>query len=99
MNLHTLVADKIEENPECLVQATATLEHWATLGVMPTARLTAWRRLLSNARRSRAGMRAVLKILRDDSPRTQRLRDFAPFAGILSREERRTVFQPCTYDH
>jgi len=58
-----------------------------------------WRRLLENGRQSPEGMAELRRVLLDESEETRRLKDFAPLAGLLSREERRTVFLSCAYDH
>jgi hypothetical protein len=41
----------------------------------------------------------VLAVLAARTPADQRLRDFHPFAGILSREERRQARELCGYRH
>jgi hypothetical protein len=40
-----------------------------------------------------------LMMLGDDSEAARRRKDFAPFAGILTREERREVILSCSFDH
>jgi hypothetical protein len=99
MNLYPQIADKIEKNPALVDMALATLAKWTAMGVAPAARLAKWRKLLQDAKRGMAGRRRLVAVLRDDSERNRRLLDFAPFAGILTREERRRVFLKCSYDH
>lgn len=99
MNLFPLIAEVVERDPTVLDRAMETLERWEAAGMAPASRLAQWRGLLGEARRSPAGMTALLDLLRDDSPDARRLKDFAPFAGILTREQRRAAFVSCSYDH
>jgi hypothetical protein len=99
MNLYPLIADKVERNPSVVDTALTTLAKWETRGAVPRARLVKWRSILLDARRGKDGLTRLLALLRDDSERNRRLLDFAPFAGVLTREERRKVFLQCTYDH
>jgi len=75
------------------------LEHWAAQGIGPSARLAQWRTVLTKAKAGPEGLRALTQILLDEGEEARRFRDFAPFAGILSREERRKAFLTCRYDH
>jgi len=99
MNLFPHIAEVVERDPDLLDRAMETLERWETVGMAPPSYLAQWRGLLGEARRSPAGMTALLDVLRDDSPDARRLKDFAPFAGVLTREQRRTAFMSCSYDH
>jgi hypothetical protein len=99
MNLYPLIADKVEHNPAVVNAALATLSKWEVLGEASSERLVTWRRILSDAKTGQAGMKRLLAILRDESESNRRLLDFGPFAGVLTREERRKVFLKCAYDH
>jgi hypothetical protein len=99
MNLFPIIAEAIERDPTILDEAMETLERWKAAGMAPASRLARWRLLLDEARCSAAGMTALLDLLRDDGPDARRLKDFAPFAGVLTREQRRTAFLSCRYDH
>ena len=99
MNLFPLIAEVVEGDPGVLDRAMETLERWEAASMAPASRLAQWRGLLCEASRSPAGMTALLDLLRDDSPDARRLKDFAPFAGVLTREQRRTAFLSCSYDH
>ena len=99
MNLYPLIADKIEKNPAVVKAALDTLVKWKSLGEVPPERLATWRRILYDAQKGKAGMSRLLGVLRDDSESNRRLLDFGPFAGVLTREERRKVFLKCAYDH
>jgi hypothetical protein len=99
MNLYPLIADKVENDPSVLDAALTTLTKWEAMGAAPPVRLAKWRRILSDAKRGRDGRKRLLAVLRDESEHNRRLLDFAPFAGVLTREERRKVFLKCAYDH
>jgi len=99
MNIYPLLVDRIEADPSIVDRALELLDRWTEREVGPVHRRREWRTILSKAKESSAGMDALLAILRDDSEASRRLKDFAPFAGILSREERRKAFLQCSYDH
>jgi hypothetical protein len=99
MNLFPLIAEAIERDPSVIERAVETLRHWEASGAVPAARIAQWNDLLGEARRSPEGMTELLRLLREDSAEARRIKDFAPFAGILSREQRRPVFLSCSYDH
>ena len=99
MNLFPLIAEVVGRDPKVLDRAMETLERWERAGMAPALYLARWRILLGEARSSPAGMTALLDVLRDDSPGAHRLKDFAPFAGVLTREQRRAAFLSCSYDH
>lgn len=99
MDIYPLIADKIEKNPALIDLAMETLAGWQRRSALPPARSAQWRRLLQDAKASRTGQRRMLRLLRSRTGASRRLLDFAPFAGILTREERRQVFLKCVYDH
>lgn len=99
MTLFPLIAEKLKRDPAIVNTALETLAHWERINAAPAARLPAWRRLLRHAKQGKAGRQRLAAVLRDRSGRNRRLLDFAPFAGVLTREERRKVFLKCTYDH
>ena len=99
MNLYPLIADKVEHNSAAVNVALATLSKWEALGEAPPERLAMWRRILCDAKKGKVGMKRLLVVLRDESESNRRLLDFGPFAGVLTREERRKVFLKCAYDH
>lgn len=99
MNLYPLIAKKVQDDPSVVDAALLTLDKWAALGSVPEVRVAAWRRILCAAKQGKDGQKRLLAVLRDDSENNRRLLDFAPFAGVLTREERRKVFLKCAYDH
>lgn len=99
MNPYPLIARKIKNNPDVIGMALTTLKKWEMLGEVPGNRMKEWRNILVKARTGRRGREALTTILRSRSEKNLRLLDFAPFAGVLTREERRKVFLKCAFDH
>lgn len=99
MNLYPLIAEKIEKHPEIIRTALTTLKKWEDLGNIPENRVKEWRNILKKAQSGRKGFEELMMILGSRSGKNRRLLDFAPFAGVLTREERRKVFLRCAYDH
>jgi hypothetical protein len=44
-------------------------------------------------------MQALLKALREDGEQADFFRNFAPFAGVLTTEERRPLILECSFSH
>ena len=99
MDIYPLLADRFRGDASALDEALTVLDRWDVRGVGPAQRRREWRGILLSAKEGGAGMEALLAILLDGGDEARRLKDFAPFAGILSREERREVFLQCSYDH
>lgn len=99
MNLYPLIADKIEREPALVRTALQTVNVWLSEGRGPEPRLREWHRVLSDAVDGREGLRRLLALLRDEGEPARRLKDFGPFPGLLTREERRAAILSCTYDH
>ena len=100
--LHELVADKLERadgaTREALLRIPLdNIERWLVNGHTAPHRLEQWRQIVRRALSSSEGFQALLALLRDDSESTQRLKDFAPFAGVLTREERHQAVPECAY--
>jgi hypothetical protein len=100
--LHELVADKLER-ADSTVCATLlripldNIERWLANGHTAPHRLEQWRQILLRAQQSPEGFQELLALLRDRSDVNVRLKDFAPFAGILSAAERRQAQPTCAY--
>jgi hypothetical protein len=99
MNYYPLISKKIESNPALVDEALETLDRWRQLGNMPPRRAAQWETILQDARRGKRGLRRLLALLRDNSERAVRIKDFGPFAGILTTKERRKVFLKCVFSH
>lgn len=99
MDIYPIVAERLQRDETVLDEAISVLDGWDSRGVGPERRRREWRGLLLSAKASPRGREALLQLLLDPGDEARRLKDFAPFAGILSREERREAFLECTYDH
>ena len=96
-SLHDLVADKLERDPSLLRIPLENIDRWIARGHTAPHRLEQWRQIILRAQQSAEGLRELLALLRDGSEETQRLRDFAPFAGVLTTQERRQASTECAY--
>ena len=101
--LHDLVADKLEQADPVARQALLripldNIDRWLANGHTAPHRLEQWRQILLRAQESPAGFEDLLRLLRDPSEAAQRLKDFAPFAGVLTPEERRQAVAECAYN-
>jgi hypothetical protein len=99
---HQLVADKLERadapTREALLKIPLdNIDRWLTNGHTAPRRLEQWRHILLRAQQSPEGFRELVGLLRDRTEAAQRLRDFAPFAGVLTRTERRQAAPECAY--
>ena len=83
--LHAAVANKLQPGPSLVGRANANLSRWrATLnGVW----LDEWQAVLDGS------LDGVLALLRERSERATRLRQSSPFAGVLTPEERRAIYE------
>ena len=97
--LHDLVADKIERDPTLLRIPQENIDRWLANGYTAPHRLEQWRVILLHAQQSPEGFREMLALLRDRREITERLREFAPFAGVLTAAERLTLIRQCVYSH
>lgn len=100
--LHDLVADKLEQADPSTRAALLripldNIDRWLANGHTAPHRLEQWRQILRHAQESPQGFAELLTLLHDRDERTQRLRDFAPFAGVLTPVERRQAVSECVY--
>jgi hypothetical protein len=93
------LAHRVEQEPACLDVVLQTIDRWLADGHSAPHRLTEWRRLILAAQQGPNGMQILLTVMTSDDPADVRLRDFTPFAGILTREERRNTKELCGYRH
>ena len=94
-----LLAEKLARQPELLAAARANCARWLNEGHSAPQRLREWDALLAGAEQSESGRQRLREILAGTNEADARLRDFHPFAGILSREERRQARELCGYRH
>ncbi|MEO6847715.1 MAG: hypothetical protein ABI443_09145 [Chthoniobacterales bacterium] len=86
LELHELVADKLARNPALLERAQANLSRWLSARPDELA-LQEWQEILS-----RLQLQDVIGLLRSGTEDAARLRQSSPFVGILSSDERHTIF-------
>ncbi len=84
--LHALVAAKLVAQPDLLDVARSNLQRW--LARAPSPALEEWQRLLD-----RIPLSELVDLLESSSEEAARLRQSSPFAGVLTPDERRSVFQ------
>jgi hypothetical protein len=92
-----LVARALAARPELLAVARDNVRRWVTSGAQARERLVAWDRILQDAQAGSDGMARLQGLLASDAPLDVRMREFAPFAGLLSREERRKARDLCSF--
>jgi hypothetical protein len=96
---HEMVADALLARPDLLAVARDNALRWLTNGAQAADMLQTWDRLLAQAQAGPDGMAELQRILRSDEPECQRLREFAPLAGMIPREKRRQARDLCGYRH
>lgn len=94
-----LVTGKLARQPELLAVARANCARWLREGHSAPQRLRQWDALLAAAEQSETGRRRLREVLAGANEADARLREFHPFAGILTREERRQARELCGYRH
>ncbi len=97
--LHDLAADKLEGDPSLLRIPLGNIDRWIANGHTAPQRLEQWRQIILRAEASPEGFQELLALLRDRSDATERLREFAPFAGVLTAAERAVIIRQCAYSH
>ena len=101
MTLHELVADKLERADPAAREALLriqldNIDRWIANGHTAPHRLDEWRQLILQAQQTPEAFNRLLRLLRDSSEMTERAREFAPFAGVLTAAERAMVIRQCT---
>lgn len=99
VSLWELLAAKLATHPELLQVARENCSRWLREGHSGASRLQEWDGILANAQQGKAGQDQLQAVLAGNDEHTARLRDFHPFAGILTREERRQAKELCGYRH
>jgi len=99
MTYSELIAERLEQDPSILDHAINTAQAWLANNHSTPHRLTAWLELLEAARSDSSSFAKVLYLLRSPDEDAAHWRSFQPFAGILSREERRRASDLCTFRH
>ncbi len=99
LEMFRLIADKIEQDPALLQVGLENIARWLANGADQQHRLRQWEAMIIAAQTSGEGMQSLLAALREDNEKAEHLRDFAPFAGILSKPEIVEILRPCAYAH
>ena len=94
-----LVADKLERDHSLLRIPLENIERWLANGHTAPHRLEQWRQIVLGAQESEEGFQALLTLLRRNEAATERLKEFAPFAGVLTAKERQAFIRQCVYSH
>lgn len=94
-----MLTEKLERQPELLAIARGNCARWLGEGHSAPQRLREWDTLLAAAEQSEAGRHRLREVLAGANEADARLREFHPFAGILTREERRQARDLCGYRH
>ena len=94
-----LLAEKLARQPELLAVARGNCARWLGEGHSAPQRLRAWDEVLAAAEQNETGRRRLQEVLAGANEADERLREFHPFAGILTREERRQARELCGYRH
>lgn len=97
--LHDLVADKLEQNPSLLSIPLENIDRWTRECHSAPHRLEQWCQIILRAQETPEGFQSLLNLLRDHGETAERLKEFAPFAGVLTAAERQTVIRECVYSH
>lgn len=102
--LHDLTAEKLEAadpaTREVLLRIPLeNINRWLAHGHAAPHRLEQWRQILINAQNSSEGFQELLGLLRNRSGVHERLLEFAPFAGVLTAQERLIIIRQCAYSH
>jgi hypothetical protein len=98
-NIYDLTASKLEQNPTLLHIPLENIDRWIANGHSAPNRLEQWRQIILSAQLSPEGFQKMLRLLRSSDSESERLREFAPFAGVLTAAERLTIIRQCAYSH
>jgi hypothetical protein len=85
--MHAVIAAKIERNPELLSLARRNLDRWESRQkTSASAWMAEWRTILKRP------WRDVASLITEMSDNAARLRQSTPFAGVLTADERRRIY-------
>jgi hypothetical protein len=98
-SLYELLLEKLEQQPQLLAVARENCARWLREGHSAPERLREWDALLADAQQTESGRARLRAVLRGETLELERLREFHPLAGILTREERRRARELCGFRH
>ncbi len=87
LEMHRLIAEKIEGNPLLIQIAIHNIERWERQNSYPQPYLDDWLNHIDK------GMEHLLSFLISETDEAQRLRSSSPFVGIITQEERAEIFR------
>jgi len=87
--LHRAVAFRLRSNPNLIRQAETNLQNWLSINPNTRAWLE-WQMILEDE-----SFENILKIITAETDEGQRLRSSSPFAGLVTKEERRAIIEYC----
>lgn len=86
--MHAVIAAKITRDPELLAKPRENIERWsARIGKNPPRWIAQWRSILA------LPWPQIAALITTPSEEGARLRQSTPFAGILTAEERRRIYE------
>lgn len=86
--MHAVIARKIERDPKLLLIARGNIERWhARRGEQSPAWLSEWQEILNRP------WEYIAALITEPSENGARLRQSSPFAGILTHQERRRIYE------
>lgn len=86
--MHAVIARKIERDPKLLEIARSNIERWSEQRQQDApAWLNEWREILNQPWRN------VAALITELSENAARLRQSSPFAGVLTNDERRRIYE------
>ena len=88
-NLHRVVAHRLITNPQLMKKAESNLDNWLSVNPDEPAWLE-WKQILANE-----SVENIIKIITADTDEGQRMRSSSPFAGLLTKQERRMIIEEC----
>ena len=86
--LHKEIAKKLRSNPDLWDIPKKNILKWKKMRDRLPPAFIEWEYILSNKKKEQ-----ILFILEGDSEYSKRLRSSSPFTGILSENERKTIFE------
>ena len=86
--MHALIAEKIAHDPNLLMKPRRNLERWiARWGNDPPRWAVEWRNILTRS------WPEIAALITETSEKSARLRQSSPFAGVLTPQERKRIYE------
>jgi hypothetical protein len=86
--MHAVIAAKIMRDPDLLAKPRDNIKRWrGRFGKNPPRWIGQWRRILT------LSYREIAALITEPSEEGARLRQSSPFAGMLTAQERRRIYE------